>query len=407
MISVEAALGRITAAFAPLGVETVPLAEALGRVLAEDVAAKLSQPPVAVSAMDGYAVRAADISSLPARLRCVGEAPAGGSYGKELSRGEAVRIFTGGPVPAGADTIVIQENTQVEGGAEDGHVIVIAATPPGRYIRPAGLDFRQGEIGLKQGRRLTPRDIGLAAAMNLAALPVRRKPEIAVLATGDELVPLGTTPGPHQIISSNGVGLAAFIVAQGSICIDLGIARDSIEQLREAAEKAMDADLLVTTGGVSVGDHDLVQKAFGQIGFAADFWQVAMRPGKPLLFGRIGRLPVLGFPGNPVSALVCAVIYLAPAIATMLGAKARIAPCQTAFLGIDLAANDHRQDYLRAHLSIDAEGNPVATPFPRQDSSMLSCLAGADCLVVRPPHAPPAKAGSRVSILALPSVPPV
>ena len=238
MISVEAALGRITAAFAPLGVETVPLAEALGRVLAEDVAAKLSQPPVAVSAMDGYAVRAADISSLPARLRCVGEAPAGGSYGKELGRGEAVRIFTGGPVPAGADTIVIQENTTAEGGAETGHVTVIAATPPGRYIRPAGLDFRQGEIGLKQGRRLTPRDIGLAAAMNLAALPVRCKPRIAVLATGDELVPLGTTPGPHQIISSNGVGLAAFIAAQGGLCIDLGIARDSIEQLREAAGKA-------------------------------------------------------------------------------------------------------------------------------------------------------------------------
>jgi molybdopterin molybdotransferase len=403
MISVEAALGRITAAFAPLGVETVPLAETLGRVLAEDVAAKLSQPPVAVSAMDGYAVRAADIVSLPARLRCVGEAPAGGSYGKELGSGEAVRIFTGGPVPAGADTIVIQENTKAEGG----DVTVIAATPPGRYIRPAGLDFRQGEIGLKQGRRLTPRDIGLAAAMNLAALPVRCKPKIAVLATGDELVPLGTTPGPHQIISSNGVGLAAFIAAQGGLCIDLGIARDSIEQLRDAAGKARDADLLVTTGGVSVGDHDLVQKAFGQIGFAADFWQVAMRPGKPLLFGRIGRLPVLGFPGNPVSALVCAVIYLAPAIAAMLGVAKTFIATQSALLAIDLAANDHRQDYLRARLSFDAEGNPVATPFPRQDSSMLSCLAEADCLVIRPPHAPPAKAGSRVSILALPSVPPV
>ena len=404
MISVEAALGRITAAFAPLGVETIPLAETLGRVLAEDVAAKLSQPPVAVSAMDGYAVRAADIASLPASLHCVGEAPAGGNYGKELGRGEAVRIFTGGPVPAGADTIVIQENTKAEGR----DVTVMAGTSPGRHIRSAGLDFRQDEIGLKQGRRLTPRDIGLAAAMNLAALPVRRKPRIAVLATGDELVPLGTTPGPYQIISSNGLGLAAFIAAQGGIAVDLGIARDSIEQLHEAAEKARDTDLLVTTGGVSVGDHDLVQKAFGQIGFAADFWQVAMRPGKPLLFGRIGSLPVLGFPGNPVSALVCAVIYLAPAIAVMLGvAEPAISTTQTALLGIDLAANDHRQDYLRARLSFDTEGNPVATPFPRQDSSMLSCLAEADCLVIRPPHAPTAKAGSRVSILALPSVPPV
>ncbi|MFZ0693151.1 MAG: molybdopterin molybdotransferase MoeA, partial [Alphaproteobacteria bacterium] len=338
-----------------------------------------------------------------ATLRCVGEAPAGGSYGKELCGGETVRIFTGGPVPAGADTIVIQENTEAEGG----HVTVIAAALPGRYIRPAGLDFRQGEIGLKRGRRLTPRDIGLAAAMNLAALPIRCKPKIAVLATGDELVPLGTIPGRHQIISSNGVGLAAFIAAQGGLCIDLGIARDSIEMLRDAAGKARDADLLVTTGGVSVGDHDLVQEAFGQIGFAADFWQVAMRPGKPLLFGRIGQLPVLGFPGNPVSALVCAVIYLAPAIAAMLGVAESSLSTQSALLAIDLAANDHRQDYLRARLSFDTEGNPVATPFPRQDSSMLSCLAAADCLIIRPPHAPPAKAGSRVSILALPSIPPL
>jgi len=403
MISVREALGCIAAAFAPLEVETVPLAEALGRVLAENVAARLSQPPVAVSAMDGYAVRAADISSLPARLHCVGEAPAGGSYDKELGRGEAVRIFTGGPVPAGADTIVTQENTRAEGR----QVTIVAGAPPGRFIRPAGLDFRQGEIGLTKGRRLTPRDVGLAAAMNLAALPVRRKPRIAVLATGNELVPLGTTPGPNQIVSSNGIGVGAFVAAQGGLFIDLGIARDSIEQLREAAGRAVGADLLVTTGGVSVGDHDLVQKAFSEIGFAADFWQVAMRPGKPLLFGRIGSLPVLGFPGNPVSALVCALIYLGPAITAMLGAEARITPCQTAFLGIDLAANDHRQDYLRSRLAYDADGSPVATPFPRQDSSMLSCLAEADCLVVRPPHAPPARAGSRVSIIPLPSIPSV
>jgi molybdopterin molybdotransferase len=403
MISVEEALGRVTAAFAPLEAETVPLAEALGRVLAENVAAKVSQPPVAVSAMDGYAVHAADVASLPAILRCVGEAPAGGSFARELGPGEAVRIFTGGPVPAGADTIVIQENTKVEGTT----VTVVAAAPPGRYIRPAGLDFRRGEIGLRKGRRLTARDIGLAAAMNLAALPVRRKPKIAVLATGDELVPLGTTPGPHQIVSSNGIALAAFIAAQGGLAVDLGIARDSIGQLREAAAKAMEADLLVTTGGVSVGDHDLVQEAFGQIGFAADFWQVAMRPGKPLLFGRLGRLPVLGFPGNPVSALVCAMIYLGPSIATMLGAAETSIPTQTALLGIDLAANDHRQDYMRARLSFDAEGNQVVTPFPRQDSSMLSCLAEAGCLVIRPPHAPAAKAGSRVHILTLPAAAPI
>lgn len=397
MISVEEALARITAAFRPLEPERVPLTQALGRVLAADVKAGVSQPPVAVSAMDGYAVRAADIESVPVTLRVTGAAPAGQAFTGVVKPGEAVRIFTGGPVPEGADAIVIQENTKA-GGAS---VTVLERPTPGRFIRPAGLDFKAGETGLAKGRRLTARDIGLAAAMNVAELPVTRKPRVAVLATGSELVPPGGSPGPSQIISSNGPAMAAFIAAQGAEAVDLGIAGDSIAALKSAGERAKGMDLLVTTGGVSVGDHDLVREAFAEIGFSADFWQVAMRPGKPLLFGRIGEMPVLGFPGNPVSAIVCAVVYLRPAIAVMLGAEAETAPLRSARLARDLGANDHRQDYLRAKLSFDGQGHAVAEPYERQDSSMLAFLAGADCLVLRPPMAPPLEAGSEVPIILL------
>lgn len=397
MISVEEALGRVTGAFWPLEAERVPLGEALGRVLAADVAARVTQPPTAISAMDGYAVRSQDLTKIPTTLRCVGEAPAGGAYGRRLESGEAVRIFTGGPVPEGADAIVIQENAKAEGE----RITALEAVEPGRFIRPAGLDFRAGQICLTCGRKLSPRDIGLAAAMNVAEVAVTRRPRIAVLSTGDELVPAGTEPGPNQIVSSNGPALMAFIAARGGTPVDLGIAGDSISAFHAATSRAMGADLLVTTGGVSVGDRDLAKQALNEIGFVTDFWQVAMRPGKPLLFGRLGRLPVLGFPGNPVSTLVCAVIYLAPAIATMLGETPEPAYPQTALLACDLPANDHRQEYLRAGLSFDGAGNALVNPFSRQDSAMLSFLAGADCLVVRPPFAPVAKAGSRVAIIPL------
>ena len=397
MISVEEALGRITGAFWPLEAESVPLREALGRVLAEDVPARVTQPPKAVSAMDGYAVRVEDLTKIPATLRCVGEAPAGGAFGGALAPGEAVRIFTGGPVPEGADAIVIQENTKAEGD----RIIILEAAEPGRFIRPAGLDFRAGQVCLTRGRKLSPRDIGLAAAMNVAEVAVTRHPKIAVLATGDELVPAGTEPGPNQIMSSNGPALVAFIAARGGAPIDLGIAGDTIPAFHAAASRAVDVDLLVTTGGVSVGDRDLAKQALGEIGFVTDFWQVAMRPGKPLLFGRLGRLPVIGFPVNPVSVLVCAVVYLAPAIAAMLGQSPEPAYPQFALLARDLPGNDHRQDYLRAELSFDTAGNAVANPFSRQDSAMLSFLAGADCLVVRPPFAAAATAGSRVPIIPL------
>ena len=397
MISVEEALGRVVGAFRPLEAERVPLREALGRVLAEDVAARVTQPPSAISAMDGYAVRMDDMMTVPVTLRCVGEAPAGGAYGRALGLGEAVRIFTGGPVPEGADAIVIQENTKAEGD----RITVLEPAEPGRFIRPAGLDFRAGQVCLTRGRKLSPRDIGLAAAMNVAEVAVTRRPKIAVLATGDELVPAGTEPGPNQIVSSNGPALVAVIAARGGTAIDLGIAGDTVAAFQEAASRALEADLLVTTGGVSVGDRDVAKQALGEIGFVTDFWQVAMRPGKPLLFGWLGRLPVLGLPGNPVSSLVCAVVYLAPAIAAMLGQSPEPAYPEFALLACDLPGNDHRQDYLRAGLSFDAAGNAVASPFSRQDSAMLSFLAGADCLVVRPPFAPAAAAGSRVPIIPL------
>ncbi|MBI3709985.1 MAG: molybdopterin molybdotransferase MoeA [Proteobacteria bacterium] len=397
MISVAAARERILAALAPLAAETIGVAEALGRVLAEDVTARVTQPPAAVSAMDGYAVRAVDVAAVPAVLRQIGEAPAGRAFGGRVGAGECVRIYTGAPLPDGADTIVIQENVAADGT----RITVREGAPPGRYVRPAGLDFRSGEVGLPAGRALTVRDIGLAAAMNWPWLKVRRRPRVAILATGDEIVMPGEPLAPNQIVSSNGLALAAFVQACGGSPINLGIAPDSIEALQAMAAGGRGADLLLTIGGASVGDHDLVQRALGAKGLAVDFWQIAMRPGKPLMFGRIGETPMLGLPGNPVSSLVCAVVFLRPALFRMLGVADVTERRETVVLGIDLPENDRREDYLRARLAADSGGRRIATPFAKQDSSMLSTLARADCLVVRPPHAPPAKAGDPVDILRL------
>jgi molybdopterin molybdotransferase len=397
MLSVAEALARITAAFAPLPAETVSLAEALGRTLAEDVLARVNQPPVAVSAMDGYAVRAADATTAPARLRVIGEAPAGGGFAGTVGPGEAVRIFTGGPLPAGADAIVIQEDTERDGDA----VLVKEAAKDGAFVRPAGLDFRAGDVGIAAGRVLGARDIGLAAAMNHPWLRVRRRPRVAILATGDEVVLPGDPMGATQIVSSNGFSLAAFVQACGGQPVHLGIAGDNRSALADLLSSARGNDLLVTSGGVSVGDHDLVGHVLGEQGMKLDFWKIAMRPGKPLLFGRVGETPVLGLPGNPVSALVCATLFLRPAMGVMLGQDSAGTARETAVLGADLAANDRRQDYLRARLSVDSAGRRCATPFQRQDSSMLATLAHADCLIVRAPEATPAKAGEIVEIVPL------
>lgn len=396
LLPVADARARILATLHPTQMESVLLADAYGRVLAEDAIARRTQPPADLSAMDGYAVKAADTASIPARLRIVGEAPAGGAYADELKSGEAVRIFTGAPLPRGADAIVIQEDTERDGGI----VIVKEAAKAGRHVRSAGLDFRTGDCGIPAGQRLSPADVALAAAMNLARLNVRKRPVIAFFSTGDELVPPGTDPGPNRIVSANNDGLAAVILEACGLPLDLGIAADSESAIRAAAEGARDADMLVTLGGASVGDHDLVQSALVPLGLDIDFWKIAMRPGKPLMYGRLGEMPFLGLPGNPVSALVCAMLFLQPAIARLQGGDT-VLRTTLARLGAALPANDRREDYVRAGLDHIPGNLPVATPAKVQDSSMLSVLARAGCLIIRPPEAPEAKAGEIVTILPL------
>lgn len=402
LLPVAEALSRITAAMRPVAAETVALTDAFGRILASPVRSRRTQPPFAMSAMDGYAVRGADLAQTPTDLKLIGEAPAGAAFEGIVGAGEAVRIFTGGQVPQGADTIIIQENTERAGDS----VTVLKAAEPGVYIRPEGLDFRDGDSLLPAGKRLGARDIALAAAMNVPWLPVRRKPRIAVLATGDELVRPGEPIGPQQIVTSNNLGLAGIIAHAGGEAIDLGIAPDNREALAAMAAGARGADMLITLGGASVGDHDLVQSVLGEQGLVVDFWRIAMRPGKPLIFGHVGETPLIGLPGNPVSALVCGLIFVQPAIAALLDDQAQLTARSRARLGSDLPQNDERQDYLRASLDLAGEDHPlegesIATPFARQDSSMLSALARADCLVIRPPHAPAAKAGDWVDILEL------
>lgn len=402
LMPVEEALARVLAGAGPLGTERVALAEAQDRVLAEPLAARRTQPPFAASSMDGYAVRAADAARAPATLRVTGEVPAGALYQGRLGPGEAIRIFTGAPVPDGADAIVIQENTTREGD----RVTVLQAARAGAHIRPAGLDFSAGDVLLDAGLRLLPRHLSLAASMNCTAVPARRRPKVAILATGDELVPPGVEPGPGQIVSSNSIGIAGAVARAGAEAIDLGIAPDDAAALAAAVGRARDgkADILVTLGGASVGDHDLVMDVLKQEGLDLDFWRIAMRPGKPLIFGRLGDMRVLGLPGNPVSAIVCARIFLIPLIDALLGLAPRDETPETALTAVDLAENDLRQDHLRARLERRPDGALMAVPFERQDSSMLALLARADCLILRPPHAPAAQAGTPVPILRLDTI---
>jgi molybdopterin molybdotransferase len=399
LMPVAEALARVLAQAEPLAQEPAPLADADGRVLASDLAALRTQPPADVSAMDGYAVRAADVAKVPARLRLVGEVAAGHPFRGSVAVGEAARIFTGGVVPPGADTIVIQENTAREGDS----VVVTAGAGKGKHVRFEGLDFARGAVLLAKGRRLSDRDLALAAAMNHPTVPVHRRPKLAVLATGDELVMPGSTPGFGEIVYSNGYATIALARREGCEVVDLGIVPDRLAETAAAVRRARDlgADILVTSGGASVGDYDLVQKALAAEGLALSFWKVALRPGRPMMHGRLGAMHVLGLPGNPVSAYVCAVLFLVPLIRRLAG-RGDVEPVpELALLGCDLPANDERADYLRATLAADPDGVPVATPAPVQDSSMLTPLAGADCLLVREPHAPAAKAGERCSIIRL------
>lgn len=397
MIAVEEARRRILGALAPTPAETVALPEAWGRVLAQPVIARVTQPPADVSAMDGYAVRAADAIAGTA-LAVVGSAPAGHPFQGAVGPGECVRIFTGAFVPPGADGILLQEDATA---AADGTVRVGETVLPGRWIRRQGLDFAAGEAVLPAGRRLTARDIGLAAASNHAWLAVHRAPRIGILATGDEIALPGDPIPPGGIVSSNAHALAALVRSAGGVPIVLPIAPDDKGAIAAIATAARGCDLLVTTGGASVGDHDLVQSALGPEGFALDFWQIAMRPGKPLIWGRLGPTPLLGLPGNPVSALVCGVIFLIPALQRLCGQAAEAPRTVNAVAGAALAANDRRFDHLRAVLSQDAAGRLVATPFPAQDSSMLKTLARADGLILRAPLAPALAAGADVEVIPL------
>ncbi|MEQ9350924.1 MAG: molybdopterin molybdotransferase MoeA, partial [Alphaproteobacteria bacterium] len=355
MISVEEARARILAGLTALPAEQVSVAAGLGRVLAGDVVARLTQPSHDVSAMDGYAVRAVDVASVPANLRVVMEIAAGRLPERPIEAGEAARIFTGAALPAGADTIIIQENTSRDGtGGDADQVTITESADSGRYVRPAGLDFRAGKTGITAGRRMTVRDVGLAAAMNVPWLMVHRRPRIAILSTGNEIVMPGEPLAPGQIVSSNSLALAAFVTAHGAEAVLLGNAPDQADALAAMAAAARGCDLLVTSGGASVGKHDLIRSTLGQEGMTLDFWQIAMRPGKPLLFGRLGDLPVLGLPGNPVSTLVCAQVFRAPAIDRLAGLAAGEPATVMARVARDLAANDQRQDYLRTRLESDA-----------------------------------------------------
>ena len=398
LMPVAEALQRVLADASALPAETVALDAALGRVLSEDLNALRTQPPDPVSAMDGYAVRAADVTQAPVKLTLIGEVAAGHPFDGEVKAGQAARIFTGGVMPAGADTVVIQELTTRDGDT----VTIQKATAKGRNVRDRGIDFTQGQPLLRKGRRLTDRDLMLAAAMNYPALHAHRRPKVAVIGTGDELVAPGSAPKPGEIVYSNGFALIAMARSEGAEVSDFGIAPDRIEDIAAAVRRARDwgADILLTSGGASVGEHDLVQRALASEGLALSFWRVALRPGRPMMHGRLGGMQVLGVPGNPVSSYVCAFLFLVPLIRQLCGRDDVERIPEPARLGCDLPANDERADYMRATLSRGPDG-PIATPLPAQDSSLMAPLAKADCLLIREPNAPAASSGSPCVILKL------
>ena len=390
MISVEDARARLLDLVSPLPSEVVPLHEANGRVLAAPVQAERDQPPFAASSMDGYAVRALEATQ-HAKFSVIGEAAAGHRFEGTVNPGQAVRIFTGAPLPDGTDFVVIQEDV-----TRQGDLITISA-PPGQAanVRPAGGDFQRG-ASVDAPRRLRPQDVALLASMNLGQVPVARKPKVAIVSTGDELVMPGETPAPDQIVASNTFGLAAMLRDIGAAPRVLPIARDSLASLATAFELSAGADLVITIGGASVGDHDLVSTAADAYGIERAFYKVAMRPGKPLMAGKLDQTAMVGLPGNPVSAMVCGRIFVQPMILRMLGLPTDTDRLQQATLAAPIPENGPRQHYMRALV----QGGSI-TAFDRQDSALLTVLAQANALLVRAPHDPARDAGTDVSYLPL------
>ncbi len=390
MITVEDARALLFDLVETLPSETVPLAEAAGRVLAQDVSATRDQPPFAASSMDGYAVKAAEVE-LHAMFKLVGESAAGNRFDGVVGPGQAVRIFTGAPVPEGADFVVIQEDVDRKGD------LITISDDPGKKtnIRPAGVDFTKG-TKITAPRVIRPEDMALMAAMNIPQVPVTRKPQIALISTGDELVMPGEVPGPDQIIASNTFGLKALLEREGAHVRILPIARDTASSLETAFGLAKGADLMVTIGGASVGDYDLVSDVSESLGMDRSFYKIRMRPGKPLMAGRMGDAAMVGLPGNPVSAMVCGYLFLVPLVRRMLGLEAVLNPFKTAALTEPLAANGPREHYMRA--IVDEIGIRACAD---QDSSLLSVLADANALLMRPPQDPALPKGTQVHYLPL------
>jgi molybdopterin molybdotransferase len=400
LLPVSDAKARLLANARPVdGIETLPLGDAAARVLASDIKARLTQPPFNSSAMDGYALNAADAPQIGSELTVIGSAAAGHAFEGNLGRGETVRIFTGAPVPQGADTILIQEDAEKIG---DNRIRTTFEVTAGRHIRPRGQDFAEGETVLKAGTVIDFSHLTVAAAMNHPTLPVFRKPKVAILATGDELLEPGGNPAPAQIIASNTFGVAALVRDNGGEVLDLGIAPDRQDAIAAAIKRARDAgaDILVTLGGASVGDHDLVQATLKASGMELDFWRIAMRPGKPLMVGSLDGMHVLGLPGNPVASMVTGMLFLEPLLRRLAHLPERRREVQ-GITARTLAANDLRQDYLRSSISRDEKGNLVADANPKQDSSMMKIFAHADGLIVRAPHAPELAAGEACRILLI------
>ena len=401
LLPVAEALDRILRDLAPGPAEACTLPDAIGRVLASDMKARLSLPADPVSAMDGYAARTIDCASVGDALTRIGESAAGNPWTGTVGPGEAVRIFTGAVVPDGADCIILQEDVTAS-AEEDGARVTIQEVPQaGKFIRPAGLDVTQGDVILSKGAVMSARLIALATSAGHTDAPVYPRPHIGILSTGDELVRPGETPGYGQIVSSNATYLSAFVRACGGVPVELDIARDRPGAMLEALRASpLPLDLVVTTGGASVGTHDHVVDDLSSAGTELGFWKIAMRPGKPLIHGRVDGIPLLGLPGNPVSSAVCANIFLRPAIARLSG-TAHNPQLMAARLATDLSENDRRQDYLRTTLSFDKDGAPLATPARKQDSSMIGVYAHANALIVRPPFDPPKSAGDTVMVMPL------